>query len=29
MAGLDDLYAQIPTSDIASKLGAEQGEVDK
>jgi hypothetical protein len=29
MAGLDDLYAQIPTSDIASKLGADQGEVDK
>ncbi|MHA7649216.1 DUF937 domain-containing protein [Mycobacterium sp. ML4] len=29
MTGLDDLYAQIPTSDIASKLGAEQDEVDK
>ncbi|QLL05895.1 DUF937 domain-containing protein [Mycobacterium vicinigordonae] len=29
MPGLDDLYAQIPTSDIASKLGADQGEVDK
>lgn len=29
MAGIDDLYAQIPTSDIASKLGADQGEVDK
>ncbi len=29
MAGLDDLYAQIPTSDIASKLGADQGEVEK
>jgi hypothetical protein len=28
MAGLDDLYAQIPTSDIANKLGADQGEVD-
>jgi hypothetical protein len=28
MAGLDDLYAQIPTSDIASKLGADEGEVD-
>ncbi|OBK21817.1 hypothetical protein A5634_09535 [Mycobacterium asiaticum] len=28
MAGLDDLYAQIPTSDIASKLGADQDEVD-
>lgn len=29
MADLNDLYAQIPTSDIASKLGADQGEVDK
>lgn len=29
MAGLDDLYAQIPTSDIASKVGADQAEVDK
>lgn len=29
MAGLDDLYAQISTSDIASKLGADQGEVEK
>ena len=28
MAGLDDLYAQIPTSDIASKLGADEGEVE-
>ncbi|HYB81647.1 MAG TPA: DUF937 domain-containing protein [Mycobacterium sp.] len=28
MAGLDDLYAQIPTSDIAAKLGADEGEVD-
>ena len=28
MAGLDDLYAQIPTSDIATKLGADQGEVE-
>jgi hypothetical protein len=27
MAGLDELYAQIPTSDIASKLGADEGEV--
>ena len=27
MAGLDDLYAQIPTSEIANKLGADQGEV--
>lgn len=29
MAGLDDLYAQIPTADIANKLGADEGEVDK
>jgi hypothetical protein len=29
MAGLDDLYAQIPTSEIASKLGADEGEVEK
>jgi len=28
MAGLDDLYAQIPTSEIATKLGVDQGEVD-
>jgi hypothetical protein len=28
VAGLDTLYAQIPTSEIASKLGADQGEVD-
>lgn len=28
MAGLDDLFAQIPVQDIASKLGADQGEVD-
>jgi hypothetical protein len=28
MAGLDDLYAQIPTADIASKLGVDEGEVD-
>ena len=27
MAGLDDLYAQIPMSEIASKLGADEGEV--
>lgn len=27
MAGLDDLYAQIPTSAIATKLGADEGEV--
>ena len=29
MAGLDDLYAQIPTSEIANKVGADEGEVDK
>jgi hypothetical protein len=29
MAGLDDLYAQIPTSEIADKLAADQGDVDK
>ena len=28
MAGLDDIYAQIPISDIARKLGADEGEVD-
>lgn len=28
MAGLDDLYAQISTVDIASKLGADKDEVD-
>jgi hypothetical protein len=28
MAGLDDLYTQIPTSEIASRLGADEGEVD-
>jgi hypothetical protein len=27
MAGLDDLFNQIPVADIASKLGADQGEV--
>ncbi|PEG37513.1 hypothetical protein CQY20_15740 [Mycolicibacterium agri] len=27
MAGLDDLFAQIPVSDIASKLGEDEGEV--
>lgn len=27
MAGLDDLLAQIPIQDIATKLGADQGEV--
>ncbi len=29
MAGLDDLLSQIPIADIASKLGADQGEVAK
>jgi hypothetical protein len=29
MAGLDDLYSQIPISDIANKLGASQGDVEK
>ena len=28
MVGLDDLYAQIPTSEIATKLGVDEGEVD-
>src|ERR1700754_2646033 len=28
MAGLDELYAQSPVADIASKIGADQGEVD-
>lgn len=28
MAGLDDLYAQIPVADIARRLGADQAEVD-
>jgi hypothetical protein len=27
MAGLDELLAQIPVADIASKIGADQGEV--
>ena len=27
MAGLDDLFAQIPVADIAHKLGADEGEV--
>ena len=27
MAGLDELFAQIPVADIASKIGADQGEV--
>ncbi|HEU0189775.1 MAG TPA: DUF937 domain-containing protein [Mycobacterium sp.] len=28
MAGLDDLFAQIPVQDIAEKLGVDSGEVD-
>ncbi|ORA77391.1 DUF937 domain-containing protein [Mycobacterium malmoense] len=28
MAGLDDLYSQIPTSEIATKLGADEGDVE-
>lgn len=28
MAGLEDLYAQIPTAEIAAKLGADKSEVD-
>ncbi|MEZ0381706.1 MULTISPECIES: DUF937 domain-containing protein [Mycobacteriaceae] len=28
MAGLDDLFAQIPVQDIANQLGADSGEVD-
>lgn len=28
MAGLDDLYTQIPTSEIANKLGADEGDVE-
>ncbi len=28
MAGLDDLFAQIPTSEIANQLGADQAEVE-
>lgn len=27
MAGLDDLFAQIPTNDIARRLGVDEGEV--
>ena len=27
MAGLDELYAQIPVQDIAKKIGADEGEV--
>src|ERR1700744_2178084 len=29
MSGLEDLYSQIPTSDIASKIGVDEAEVDK
>jgi hypothetical protein len=29
MAGLEDLYNQIPVADIASKLGVDQGEVNQ
>jgi hypothetical protein len=29
MAGLDDLFNQIPVADIATKLGADQGEVNQ
>ena len=29
MSGLDDLLAQIPTSDIASSIGVDEGEVNK
>ena len=29
MAGLDDLFNQIPVADIAAKLGADQGEVNQ
>ena len=29
MAGLDDLFNQIPVADIASKLGVDQGEVNQ
>jgi hypothetical protein len=29
MSGLEDLFAQIPTSDIASKIGVDEAEVDK
>jgi hypothetical protein len=29
MAGLDDLFAQIPTSDIASKIGVDEADVSK
>jgi hypothetical protein len=29
MSGLDDLFAQIPTRDIASKIGVDEAEVNK
>ena len=29
MSGLEDLYAQVPTSDIASKIGVDEAEVNK
>jgi hypothetical protein len=29
MAGLDDLFAQIPINDIASKIGVDEGDVNK
>jgi hypothetical protein len=29
MSGLEDLYAQIPTSDIANKIGVDEAEVNK
>lgn len=29
MAGLDDLYSQIPVADIANRLGAPEGEVNQ
>ena len=29
MSGLEDLLSQIPTSDIANKIGVDEGEVDK
>jgi hypothetical protein len=29
MSGLEDLLSQIPTSDIASKIGVDEGEVNK
>ena len=27
MAGLDELFAQIPVQDIAKRIGADEGEV--